>query len=187
MKTEEDLSRGGTRGESKDARTAGAERGDAMNHDVEPIDKSTWGDGPWQTEPDRVEWEHAGVPCLVRRNQLGIWCGYAAVPPGHPSHGHDYNDVPVEVHGGLTYGDRCFGEICHVPKPGEPDDVFWFGFDCGHGFDFAPGMFARERRLGAPSVLWDATVYRTLDYVQTETNRLAEQLAALASPSPPTR
>lgn len=40
-----------------------------------PIDKSAWGPGPWQDEPDRVEWEHAGLPCLmVRSRDLGQWC-----------------------------------------------------------------------------------------------------------------
>ncbi len=170
-----------------------------MNNQMrEPIDKSTWGEGPWQAEPDRAEWEHAGLPCLAIRNRSGVWCGYAAVPPGHPSHGQDYNDVPVEVHGGLTYGSLCDGHICHVPKPGDPDDVYWFGFDCHHGGDFGPGMHARTRHYGgafsdvdydhASAVAtreahpdrWDVDVYRTLDYVQGETNRLAEQLAALA-------
>lgn len=65
---------------------------------TEPVDKSSWGDGPWQQEPDRAEWTHRGLPCLA-------------------------------VHGGLTYSDRCHDDICHVPAPGEPDDVWWFGFD----------------------------------------------------------
>lgn len=87
-------------------------------------DKSDWGAGPWQDEPDRVEWDHAGLPCLAARSPTGgNWCGYAAVPPGHPLHGQDYNAVDVDVHGGLTYADRCGGHICHVPKPGEPEDV----------------------------------------------------------------
>src|SRR5688572_11433893 len=104
-----------------------------------PVDKSEWGDGPWQTEPDRVEFEHAGLPCLMSRHPtLGHWCGYVAVPPGHPMHGKEYDSVEVDVHGGLTYGSACRGHICHVPKPGEPDDVFWFGFDCGHAGDYGP-------------------------------------------------
>ncbi len=153
------------------------------HHDAEPIDKSEWGDGPWQTEPDRVEWEHAGLPCLAIRNEaFGNWCGYAAVPPGHALHGQSYNDVDVEAHGGLTYASACSGHICHVPKPGEPDDVWWFGFDCGHAWDVAPGMEARSRAFGyAPMFTADReSSYKTLAYVQAETNRLAEQLAALA-------
>lgn len=167
------------------------------------IDKSTWGDGPWQTEPDRVEWEHAGLPCLALRNHHGNWCGYAAVPSGHPLHRKDFEDLDVDVHGGLSYANLCQDDrddgvagICHVPKPGEPADVWWFGFDCGHCFDFMPAMMALMRvhhRLpsyvkdapydharASASEDWHTVVYRTLDYVQAETNSLAEQLAARA-------
>lgn len=34
----------------------------------------------------------------------GHYCGYIAVPSGHPWYGQDYNDLNVRVHGGLTYG-----------------------------------------------------------------------------------
>jgi hypothetical protein len=144
------------------------------------IDKSTWGDGPWQTEPDRVDWTHAGLPCLALRNHHGVWCGYAAVAPGHPFHGQSYDDLDVNVHGGLTYANTCAGPICHVPKPGEPDDVWWFGFDCAHTWDFSPGMTARLSTYGIdPGPRDPEEVYRTLDYVQAEVIRLAEQLVAL--------
>ncbi len=160
--------------------------GESAHPQERAFDKSTWGDGPWQTEPDRVEWAHAGLPCLVLRSPHGNWCGYAAVPPEHPLHGWDYNDVDVDVHGGLTYASPCDGHICHVPNPGEPDDVWWFGFDCGHGFDIMPGMDARLREIGdrLPMSTFDplhfpGATYKTLDYVKAETNRLAEQLAAV--------
>lgn len=41
------------------------------------IDKTTWGEGPWQHEPDRVDWydEGTGLPCLMIRNAIGAWCG----------------------------------------------------------------------------------------------------------------
>lgn len=115
-------------------------------------EKSAWGPGPWDDEPDRVEWREPTMPglvCLVARGPMGNWCGYVAVPPGHPAHGADYNDVEVSVHGGLTYAERCQAGpaafVCHVPAPGEPDDVWWLGFDCGHAFDYSPAMEARMR------------------------------------------
>lgn len=154
------------------------------------IDKSTWGDGPWQTEPDRVEWEHAGLPCLALRNHHGNWCGYAAVAPGHPLHGKDYNDADdVVVHGGLTYASLCADAICHVPKPGEPEDVWWFGFDCAHCGDFTPAMHARlnvregpyDHAAAVAANRFDVDVYRTLDYVREEVEQLAAQLAARAT------
>ncbi len=136
-----------------------------------PVDRSGWPSGEWDTEPDRVEFEYAGFPCLVKRNHSGAWCGYVAVPPGHIYHGADYNDVAVEVHGGLTYGDLCSGDICHIPKHGEPDDVFWLGFDCAHGGDRVPAMEKYGFHL-----LYGAT-YKTMTYARQEVEHLAEQLA----------
>lgn len=167
------------------------------------INKTRWPDGPWMHEPDRVDFEHAGLPCLLLRNGKGAWCGYAAVPPGHPWHGVDYKaclapgapghdpededsawhdcqetlQERVRVHGGLTYSAACEGPICHVPKPGEPDAVWWFGFDCMHlGRDFAP-----RYALEMPGIygLFGEAIYRDLAYARAQTERLAEQLAAV--------
>jgi hypothetical protein len=149
---------------------------------TETIDKSTWGEGPWQSEPDRVDFRHAGLPCLALRHpRQGHWCGYAAVPPGHPAHGKDRNCVEVEVHGGLSYEGLCDGLICHVPAPGEPDDVWWLGFDFGHAWDILPGQEARGRSYGMPpirSVMRET--YRDLAYVRAQVESLAEQLAGMA-------
>jgi hypothetical protein len=94
-------------------------------------DRSRFGSGPWDAEPDRVFWRDpaTGFPCLALRNRMGAWCGYVAVPPGHSAYGKDYDEVPVEVHGGLTYADFCQEDdrehgVCHTPQPGEPDRVW---------------------------------------------------------------
>lgn len=159
------------------------------------IDKSTWPDGPWNAEPDRLEWrmsEQPGYPLLIVRNDHGALCGYVGVPPGHPAHGNKWNGevaLQLEVHGGITYGDGCSGRICHVPKPGEPDDVWWLGFDCGHAFDYMPGIKALVGTLPGydkpppytdpPPGSWTER-YRDIDYVRAEVEALAKQLAALA-------
>jgi hypothetical protein len=89
-------------------------------------DKSDWGEGPWQDEPDKRQWqdEATGLPCLVVRNRGGALCGYVGVPAGHPCFEVDYDDVygtynedytertsgplpDLEVHGGLTFSDFC--------------------------------------------------------------------------------
>ncbi len=134
-----------------------------------------FGPGPWEGEPGRVEWTHNGTPCLMRRNHMGIWCGYAAVVPGHPLHGADYDTPNVDVHGGLTYAAGCDGAegegICHVPPEDQPGDVWWFGFDCGHGSDVIPTFDHSE---------WPGVAYRDAAYVRAETEALADQLAAVA-------
>lgn len=47
-------------------------------------ERSRWGRGAWDAEPDRREWRHEGMPCLLIRNRQGAWCGYVALGPGHP-------------------------------------------------------------------------------------------------------
>lgn len=136
--------------------------------------------GPWHDEPDHVDFRSpSGLPCILHRNGLGSWCGYVGVPPGHPWHGKNYDDVPCDVHGGLTYAERCQGPLCHVPQPGESDDVWWLGFDCNHIGDRSlsdlywgierPDLFSH--RDGE---------YRTVDYVRIETISLAEQAASVS-------
>src|SRR5262249_14225809 len=123
------------------------------------VDKSAWGDGPWQQEPDKRQWADpdTGLPCLILRGPVGALCGYVGGPPSHPVYGKDYCEVDVSVHGGLSFADRCHrGDeataICHLPAPGESDDVWWLGFDCAHSGDLAPEMaaFARSHPLGVP-------------------------------------
>lgn len=57
--------------------------------------KAAWGPGPWQDEPDRLEWkdERTGLACLISRNMhFGNLCGYVGVPPMHPYFGWDRSD-----------------------------------------------------------------------------------------------
>src|SRR5262249_25376638 len=114
------------------------------------VDKSAWGDGAWQTEPDKIQWtdEATGLPCLpVRKPRSGSWCGYVGVPEEHRMFGLSYDqasslaaDEYLRVHGGLTFAGTCQEGaedtgICHIPQPGQPDKVWWLGFDCAHAGD----------------------------------------------------
>jgi len=134
------------------------------------IDKTAWERGPWDSEPDRIDFVHAGLACLALRNHHGNWCGYVGVPPEHPAYGKSYGDVDVDVDGGLTYARRCEEPICHISQPGMPDDVYWLGFDCGHAWDLTPAW--RMERIREE-------VYRDLPFVMREIKSLAQQLAAL--------
>lgn len=150
-----------------------------------------FGDGPWLDEPDRERFEHAGLPCLLRRSEhMGNWCGYVAVPPGHPLHGMEMNAEAVQdlsAHGGITYASECFGDendgICHVPKPGEPDNVWWFGFDCAHCFDLIPFSVKMTTQWELPKLarMYRQEEYRDVDYVRAETKNLADQLRAVVT------
>lgn len=143
------------------------------------IDKSAWGSGPWQDEPDKVEWrdEATGLPCIARRSWgSGSWCGYVGVAPGTLFHGQDYSVCDLKgPHGGFTFAGPCNEDdpketaICHTPSPGEPDDIWWLGFDCAHAFDAMPAVRGlRDARA----------VYRTLDCVKAECAKTAAELVA---------
>ena len=148
------------------------------------IDKSEWGDGPWQDEPDKAQWDHAGFDCLIVRGPSGALCGYVGVPPTHPGYGKHYDDTEVfedypDVHGGLTFADDCAEtddesqHICHTD--GLCEDVWWFGFDCAHAGDISPKYHKRFEHLNCPD-----DIYRNFGYVKHQTEHLAEQLRGVA-------
>jgi len=142
-------------------------------------ERAELGPGPWQDEPDKVQWidRETGLNCLIKRNPIGALCGYVGVEATHPLHGVNYGDMDdIEVHGGLTYSSACDGDeqtgICHVPVQGR-GEVWWFGFDCAHAFDLAP-----SRRLR--NWLSKDDIYRDINYVKSEVEKLALQLKARA-------
>ena len=108
------------------------------------------------------EWVHAGLRCVATRltggYQMDYRCGYVGVPPGHPLHGADYEQVDADVHGGVTYSDGIAG------YPVAHEGLWWFGFDCAHAWH------GDDDDGGQP-----------LGYVESECASLAEQLAALAA------
>ncbi len=149
--------------------------------------RSEWGPGPWQDEPDLVEWrDEAGTPCLIARGPMGALCGYVGLSPGHPWHGKEYSELPdPDVHGGLTFSSACQegGKICHVARPGEPEEVWWLGFDCNHSGDIAPAEQALLRSLKCSTPYYrDWGAYRDLEYLRSEVESLARQVRAVVNP-----
>lgn len=146
------------------------------------VDKSMWREGPWQNEYDKKQWqdEETGLPCLVVRGPIGALCGYVGVPKSHPLHGEEYWGIDVDVHWGLTYAGLCaknYAEsegVCHKPSPGEPDNVWWFGFDCAHSGDDCDPMGHRS------SYSDPGDVYRDTSFVERECRSLARQLFAMS-------
>lgn len=144
------------------------------------LDKSQWPRGKWDGEPDKAQWidTATSLDCLaVRQPHSGHWCGYVGVPPGHPLFGSGYDIEPhPDVHGGLTFAAKCQEDrehgICHIPEPGRPEHVWWFGFDCAHLGDISPVHDTHRRSYGSHT-----DTYKTLEYVKRECTKLAEQLA----------
>jgi hypothetical protein len=150
-------------------------------------DKSAWGPGAWQDEPDKRQWtdEATGLPCLIVRHPLhGHLCGYVGVSEGHPAFGVSPSSLGLDSgHGGVNYGEYCAGLICHEVEPGENDRVYWLGFDCGHVWDFSPGHEAQMKAAGLPGVGRSSRfsgVYRDLQYVTCCVHQLAAELKAIS-------
>jgi hypothetical protein len=150
------------------------------------IDKTGWGHGDWTDEPDKVQWtdDATGLVCLTVRSPGGHWYGYVGVTEGHPFFGVDYTDTygkaDIDVHGGLVYSDFRQERddehgICHTPEPGQPERVWWFGFDCAHRGDRSPAYSFNRGPYDEE--------YRRLRYVQEQCASLAGQLIKVNQPA----
>lgn len=170
------------------------------------LDKSAWGFGPWQDEPDKLQYVDGatGLPCLIVRNPFyGYLCGYIGVREGHELYGVHFSECPLrcgaaecghtpetklQTHGTINFSEPCDpdGEvvkvaICHDVQ-GE-DRVWWFGYDCARTSerDYTPHPawihFARKQ-LGGRPLPPRPWVYRSLEYVIAVNEGLAPQLAS---------
>mgnify|MGYP001576486243 CR=1 FL=1 len=137
------------------------------------VNRTGWGPGPWDGEPDQRVWLHAGMLCAAIRKPVGFWCRYVALPQGHPDFGNDYNNsAGVDVHGGLTYAQHPPYDLFGGMILSNHLAYYWvFGFDCAHSGDLSPGI----ARFALIVPRYEA-VYRTLAYVTREVNAMANQL-----------
>ena len=62
---------------------------------------------------------------LYGLTERGWGNGYVRIVEGHPFYGMNYMDIPVNVHGGLTFGDNIMDND-RFP------DGYWVGFDTAH-------------------------------------------------------
>lgn len=101
---------------------------------------------------------------FIRRNDwmdssmdVGWGNGYIAIPKSSSWHGMKYDDIPVDVHGGLTYADLASNASF---KPDDIDDSDWIiGFDTCHYND---NEYSCDK-----------------EYVTNETNELFKQMVKL--------
>ncbi len=115
------------------------------------------------SEGDIHEFFHLGFNCQMVRGHAKSWCGYILLPEEHDYYGVSYNDLPVKVHGGLTYSE-FFNQNGYV---------FWMiGFDCAHNGDFTYYSLSSIRGGG----VGQPDIYRTKDYVIGELKSLASQM-----------
>ena len=102
--------------------------------------------------------EENGIGWAICGNPIGGINGYATVPAGHPWTGKNYDDIDVDIHGGLTFG-----------RDG------WIGFDTAHLGDIWPGRDPFLYSSSFSNKEW------TEDAVAEEAKRLARQVAQARS------
>lgn len=118
--------------------------------------------GPWQQEPDFLEWRDPAtdLKCRIRRNGVGSLCGYVCI-------GEDWkgNVNSLDVHGGITFD----GHMGGMGADEHLQNEVWVGFDCSHYGDLSPTTtkFSPSR---------DHETYRNMDYVYRECCSLAWQV-----------
>ncbi len=101
---------------------------------------------------------HKNQKCVIKKTE-SWWCGYVGIRKDHPYFGMEMDDIPVSVHGGLSYEDKI------NPATGKKDAGFYFyGFDTVHAGDTPKTTQNR-------------------DFCHAETKRLAEQFANLGTGS----
>jgi hypothetical protein len=156
------------------------------------VDKSAWGPGPWQDEPDEVSWtdDATGLACLIMRSPFsGGLCGYVGVGPDHRWYGLNKSDCldegcdsllcprMLDVHGGITFsGVRSADAL----TPGNTSAVWlwYFGFDCFHEDDYGPKVAAQDLSWAE---ITKQNTYRDISYVRGECSGLAAQLAGVTN------
>ena len=75
------------------------------------VDKSTWGPGPWQDEPDKRQW----LDQFIRRIQL---LSNITIPS---------MSLPCLI---VRHDSVHYGHSLTSLREGEEDSVWWLGFDC---------------------------------------------------------
>lgn len=74
------------------------------------------------------DWFEDGIRCLIMRGPASL-CAYLGVPETHPLADKSYDDIPLSVHGGLTFS--CKGDGMR------PTGYYWYGWDYAHCNDYA--------------------------------------------------
>jgi len=167
------------------------------------VDRSDWAKGPWDNEPDVLEWsdEVTGLDCAILRMPWnGALNGYVAVPEGHPLHGKGYSDRVKVPEGAMERSVNITQDIGHIrlftASIGISDDKQEAALDlllfCHGGLTYAKsstdgswwfGFDAQHcddaEPKGGRAWATDA-VYRDMPYMKAQCERLAWQIKLLS-------
>jgi len=112
-----------------------------------------------------AEGEHCGYPWIVVHNNIGFRCGYICLSSDHPWFGKDYDHIPADVHGGLTYASGTEME-------------WWIGFDCAHCGDAPDSTLPNRGGLMRP---FATDTIKDTAYVKAECLSLCQQAKEAAA------
>jgi len=117
------------------------------------------------------DFKYRGMRCVVLALDMGHRCGYVHIPTRHKLYRKNYDDVNIQVHGGLTFSDFL--------QPGR-----WFiGFDCAHCDDKRDPSIMDESALKAYnsySKEWnDRGTLRTTKFCEDECRKMVDQIRAM--------
>lgn len=110
-----------------------------------------------------------GVRVIVMRGPVAL-CAYLGIPSSHPLAGYSYDDIPLQCHGGLTFGKEGDG-------PFWPKEFYWYGWDYGHAGDRA--TYSYESPLKEKFSLRDNEKEWTVKEVKEEARWVAYDCARL--------
>ena len=132
--------------------------------------RERWAKGPWDDEPDCVDFEHKGYRCRVVRNMmLGTLCGYVALPDDFPM--DDIDEMGIRVHGGVTF--------CNKHDDDDDDEATWVGFDCGHALDVSPVIVGMSKE----ALAIEGATYKNVEFCKVECRGIVEQLRVVRTPA----
>lgn len=77
-------------------------------------------------------------------------CCYIKLPKGHKYYGKNYNDIPLSVHGGLTYSEKHLW----VTEDVIDETGWWIGWDYAHIGDYLGFESVFRHEYEPPNKLW---------------------------------
>ena len=83
------------------------------------------------------DWHVGCVRAIIMRGPASL-CAYLGVPEGHPLAEQDYDSIPLNCHGGLTFASKGEGR---KKEHGWPEGYYWYGWDYSHCDDAAVYSF----------------------------------------------
>jgi hypothetical protein len=121
-----------------------------------------------EKEGDELQWDYTCnngviIHCSIHRNGVKTLCGYITLTKDSSLYGVGYDNLNIQVHGGLTYD-------------GYDEYENWvIGFDFAHYKDLTPyfllnGEYDFEQR----------GIYRDMEYVKSECESMAEQASVFS-------